>query len=71
MNTETKIRKSIRLSPEEWKALKRYRKEFESELDCAKAMGIERSTLNRTILLGSASEPTIKALREILDALDY
>lgn len=72
METDTKkVRKSVRLTSEELKALKQYRKTFTSEVECAEVIGIDRVVLNRTLLLGSASQATIEKIRLVLEGLDY
>ena len=64
-------RKSIRLSPDEFKALKRYRKAFATEVECAEAIGISRVVLNRVLLLGSGSPDTIRRIKEVKAVKEY
>lgn len=64
--TITKSRKSERLNAEERKALKQYRKGFDTEVDCAVAIGIDRLVLNRVLLIGSASPATVEKIRAAL-----
>lgn len=64
--TITKSRKSEKLTPEERKALKQYRKGFDTEVDCAVAIGIDRLVLNRVLLIGSASPATVEKIRAAL-----
>lgn len=66
--TITKSRKSERLTAEEKKALKQFRKGFTTEVDCAVAIGIDRLVLNRVLLIGSASPATITKIRAALSA---
>jgi len=62
----TAKRKSVRLSPEVFKALKRYRKAFTTEVECAETIRIKRETLNRVLLIGSGSPETIGKIEEAL-----
>jgi hypothetical protein len=61
-------RKSERLTTDEKKALKQYRKGFITEVDCAVSIGIDRLVLNRVLLIGSASPATIEKIRAALAA---
>lgn len=61
--TITRSRKSEKLTAEERKTLKLYRKEFDTEVDCAVSIGIDRLVLNRLMLTGSASPATIGKVR--------
>lgn len=64
--TITRSRKSEKLTAEERKALKQYRKGFDTEVDCAVSIGIDRLVLNRVLLIGSASPVTIEKIRVAL-----
>lgn len=68
MNTNTMSRKSERLTTDERKALKQYRKGFNTEVDCAVTIGIDRLVLNRVMLIGSASPATVEKIRVALAA---
>jgi hypothetical protein len=68
MNTNTMSRKSERLTANEKKSLKQYRKGFNTEVDCAVAIGIDRLVLNRVMLIGSASPVTVEKIRAALSA---
>jgi hypothetical protein len=59
-------RKSEPLNKEERKALKNYRKQFETEVACAIAIGVDRTVLNAVMLRGSGSPDTISKIREAL-----
>lgn len=61
--TVTKTRKSERLTKEELKALKLYRKGFNTEVDCAVSIGIDRLVLNRVLLVSSGSPITIGKIK--------
>lgn len=66
--TITRNRKSERLTPDERKALKAYRKGFNTEVDCAVSIGIDRLVLNRVLLVGSGAPATIEKIRAALIA---
>lgn len=61
-------KKSVSLTGIEKKALKEYRKRFDSEVACAVAIGIDRNVLNRVMLAGSGSTDTIDKIRTALAA---
>lgn len=64
--TMSSKRKSVRLTADAFKALKRYRKAFTTEVECAETIGIKRETLNRVLLIGSGSPETIGKIEEAL-----
>jgi hypothetical protein len=64
--TITKSRKSEKLTADERKALKQYRKGFDTEVDCAVTIGVDRLVLNRVLLIGSASPATVEKIRTVL-----
>jgi hypothetical protein len=68
MSTYTTSRKSEKLTAEERKALKQYRKGFDTEVECAVSIGIDRLVLNRVLLIGSASPGTVEKIRAALTA---
>lgn len=70
MTTETVTgsRKSVKLTKEELKALKAYRKGFDTEVECALSIGIDRLVLNRVQLVGSGSQITIEKIRIAIKA---
>lgn len=61
--TVTKKRKSELLTKAEIKALKAYRKQFDTEVDCAVSIGIDRLVLNRVLLVGRGAPETIEKIR--------
>lgn len=67
MTPETK-RRSVRLTRDEHLALKRYQKKFNTQIECAEAIGINRVVLNGVLLKGSGSPETIGKIRAILPA---
>lgn len=62
----TTSRKSEKLTAEERKALKQYRKGYDTEVECAVSIGIDRLVLNRVLLIGSASPATVGKIRAVL-----
>jgi len=65
-STIARKRKSEPLNEVELAALKAYRAEFSTEVDCAVSIGIDRVVLGRVILVGSGSPVTIKKVRKAL-----
>lgn len=59
-------RKSVKLTKEEHKALKEYRKGFNTEVECAISIQIDRLVLNRVLLVGSGSPETIEKIKAVL-----
>lgn len=66
-NTISPPKRSIKLSQDEKKALKNFCKSFQTEVDCALAIGIDRNVLARVRMIGSGSEVTISRIRESLN----
>ena len=67
ISTETfRKRKSVKLSKEEWSQLKRYRKGFDTEVEAAISLGVDRTVLNRIILIGSGSPESVDKIRQKL-----
>lgn len=60
--------RSVELTKQEHRALKAFRKGFETEVACAIAIGIDRTVLNAVILKGSGSPDTIQKIREKISA---
>lgn len=58
--------RSVDLTPTELIALKAFRKKFETEVEAAVAIGMDRNTLNRIITVRSGSEKYINKIREAL-----
>lgn len=58
--------RSERLTAEEWKAIKKLKREVETMLGLAKVIGVNRSTLINTIHRGSGRPETISKVREFL-----
>lgn len=61
-------RKSVKLTKPELSALKLYRKKYNTSVECAISIGIDRVVLDRVILVGSGSPETITKIRAILPA---
>ena len=56
-------KKSIKLTPDEIRALKVYRKNFITDVDCAEAIGISRESFIRVNILGKSSPATVEKIR--------
>lgn len=59
-------RKSVKLTPAELKSLKQYRKRFNTEVECAISIQVDRLVLNRVMLVGSGSPETIEKIKAVL-----
>lgn len=66
-NTNTRIRKSERLSKEEYKALKTARKGFPTMVEFSEVVGVSRQVLDRVLLFGSGASESIRVIREYLE----
>lgn len=62
----TRKRKSEALSKEDRKLFSSYVKKFHTKMDCAEAIGIHRSVLDKVILSGSGAPETIEKIRLVL-----
>lgn len=66
-NADTpKRRKSVLLSKEEHKAFKEYRKSFNTGVECAEAIDIDRAVMERVLLVGSGSPETIEKIKLVI-----
>lgn len=61
-------KKTEALTKIEKKALKEYRKNFKSDVECANAIGIDRNVLIRVMAFGSAHPATVAKIRLALAA---
>lgn len=61
---------SEKLTKAELKALKEYRKKFNTEVGCAISLGLDRTVLNNTITRGSGRPDTIEKIRKVLSAIE-
>lgn len=66
METITK-KKSESLTRAERKSLREYRKQFDTDVACAGAIGIDRNVLVRVMLAGSGAPDTIERIRAIIN----
>lgn len=57
-------KRSESLTKDEYKALKAYRKKFETDVACAASLRVDRNVLCRCLLTGSAHPDTIEKLRQ-------
>ena len=65
---KVKPARSVELSEEEKKALAKHRKKYNTEVDAAIALGLDRAVMNRVMLVGSGSEATVTKIRKALNA---
>lgn len=69
-NTEIpKRRKSVRLTKEELKALKDFSKSFNTGVEAAEALGIDRAVMLRVLLVGSGSPETIEKIKGVINGI--
>jgi len=68
--TKPTKRKSVKLTPDEFKAFKQYRKTFNTDVEFAESIGIRREILIRLGYTGSASPETIEKVRAKLPIAD-
>jgi hypothetical protein len=61
-----KKRKSVHLTRQEIAGLKKYRKGFHTETECAISLGIDRNVLNRILIVGSGAPESIERIRQVL-----
>lgn len=66
----TKKRRSVKLTQDERKAFKQFRKTFDTDVECAEAIGISREVLIRVGILGSGAPETIDKIRTKLNSLE-
>jgi hypothetical protein len=55
--------KSVKLTHRELSRLKAYREKFDTEVDCAISLGMDRVVLNRILAVGSGSLKSIEKIR--------
>jgi hypothetical protein len=63
---EDRVRRSVKLTPEEVRLLKKYVHQFPAKLDAAESIGISRPTLDLVIIRGTGNSLTIDKIRKIL-----
>jgi hypothetical protein len=64
----TRKRKSVKMTPEEVKALRKYVKTFDTKLDAFEAIGITKPTLDIVLIRGTGAPKTIAKIREALSS---
>lgn len=67
VNKEQRKRKSALLSREEHSSLKRLVASFPTVVDAAEAIGVNRQTLDRVLIIGKASPENINIIRQKLN----
>jgi hypothetical protein len=68
INIQERKRKSEKLTPQEFKALKKYVYSFNTVIDAAVAIGIHRNTLDIVLIKGKGSPETVGLIREKLNS---
>lgn len=68
INIQERKRKSEKLTPEEFEALKKYVASLTTVIDAAAAIGIHRNTLDIILIKGKGSPETIGLIRDRLNA---
>lgn len=63
MKKRTKRGTSVALTTKEKAALKQYREGFNTEVECALSIGIDRNVLNRITTFGSGSPDKVGKIR--------
>lgn len=69
MKKRTKRGTSVALTTKEKAALKQYREKFNTEVECALSIGIDRNVLNRITTFGSGSPDKINKIKSALKDL--
>lgn len=64
-------KKSVALTSQEKKALKEYRKQFDTDVACAGKIGIDRNVLIRLLMAGSAAPETVEKVRAAIKATKF
>lgn len=64
--TPPPAKRSVKLTAEERKALKKHFANFGTKTEAAEALNVERVTADRVLLLGSGHSKTIKTIRKSL-----
>lgn len=60
-------RKSVLLTKEQHKALKDFRKSFNTGVECSEALGIHRAVMERILLVGSGSPENIEKIVSVIE----
>jgi hypothetical protein len=60
-------RRSVKLTKDEHRTLKAFRKTFDTLTECAMAFPIDRTVLGKVLLSGSGAPKTIEAIRKGLN----
>jgi hypothetical protein len=69
MKKRTKRGTSVALTNKEKAALKQYREGFDTEVECALSIGIDRNVLNRITTFGSGSPEKVNKIKAAISAL--
>jgi hypothetical protein len=69
MKKRTKRGTSLALTAKEKAALKQYREGFDTEVECALSIGIDRNVLNRISTFGSGSPDKVNKIKTAIAGL--
>lgn len=69
MKKRTKRGTSLALTAKEKTALKQYRERFNTEVECALSIGIDRNVLNRISTFGSGSPDKVNKIKTAIAEL--
>lgn len=69
MKKRTKRGTSLALTAKEKAALKQYREGFDTEVECALSIGIDRNVLNRITTFGSGSPDKVNKIKTAIAGL--
>lgn len=69
MKKRTKRGSSVALTAKEKEALKQYREGFNTEVECALSIGIDRNVLNRITTFGSGSPDKVNKIKTAIAGL--
>ena len=58
--------RSVKLTSQEKSWMKKYRKQFKTEVECAVSIGLDRGPYNRIMKLGSGSGENVAKIREAI-----
>ncbi len=61
-----RIRKSVKLTPAEMKAFKKWVKDQPTRLDAKEELGVSYPTLDRILLTGGGHQTTVEKIRKVI-----
>lgn len=69
-NTTDRKRRSVRLTKDERRALRKYLRSFDRKVYAAEAIGISRPTLDLVLIRGTGNSDTVGLIREKLNSVE-